>query len=172
EEVRSGIKDLFESELAIHAGVLLVDKPDVRTSAQFVELAADTSPAELVGALMADDSHDDDLDLLVAHAIQGDTAALAALSDKLPDWNKKGRLQLLRSPEEARDRILAVLRAWQTVFATIEPRVTAIIERDYEQRAADRTRLAPSELIETTTGGVRYLPEPGIARVILGPSHV
>src|SRR5690349_24322193 len=29
EAVRIGVKDLFESELAIHAGVLLVDEPDV-----------------------------------------------------------------------------------------------------------------------------------------------
>lgn len=171
EDVQAGIKDLFESELAIHAGVLLVDEPEVRSSAQFVELVGDTSPADLVGALMADDSHGDDLDALVGHAIEGDPEALAALSDKLPDWNKKGRLELLRNPSDARQRILAVLRAWQTVFATIEPRVTAIIERDFDQRAADRDRLAPSELIETTTGGVRYLPEPGIARVILGPSY-
>src|SRR3954467_10530384 len=37
-EVQEGIRDLFESELAIHAGVLLVDEPDVRTSADFLAL--------------------------------------------------------------------------------------------------------------------------------------
>ena len=64
-----------------------------------------------------------------------------------------------------------MLRAWQEPFAAIEPRVLAILERDYDGRADDRARLAPAELIETTTGGVRYLPEPGISRVILGPSY-
>ncbi|MDQ3127710.1 MAG: metalloregulator ArsR/SmtB family transcription factor [Chloroflexota bacterium] len=171
EDVRTGMQDLFESELAIHAGVLLVDQPDVKTSAQFVELVAGTSPSDLVGALMADDSHDDDVDALVDQAMGGDTAALATLAEKLPDWNRKGRLELLRDPAVAKDRILMVLRAWQAVFAEIEPRVLAILERDYDERAADRERLAPGDLIETTTGGVRYLPEPGISRVILGPSY-
>lgn len=171
EAIRTGIRELFESELAIHAGVLLVDQPDVRTSADFVALVAATSPADLVGALMADDSHDDAVDGLVDLAIGGDEAALTSLAEKLPDWNRKGRLQLLRDPAVAKDRILTVLRAWQTVFAEIEPRVLAILERDYDERAADRERLAPGDLIETTTGGVRYLPEPGISRVILGPSY-
>lgn len=171
EDVRTGMQDLFESELAIHAGVLLVDQPDVKTSAQFVELVAGTSPSDLVGALMADDSHDDDVDALVDQAMGGDTAALATLAEKLPDWNRQGRLELLRDPAVAKDRILMVLRAWQAVFAEIEPRVLAILERDYDERAADRERLAPGDLIETTTGGVRYLPEPGISRVILGPSY-
>jgi DNA-binding transcriptional ArsR family regulator len=171
ESVRDGVKDLFESELAIHAGVLLIDEPDVKTSAQFVELVGDTTPAELVGALMADDSHDDDVDALVDRAIDGDEAALATLNDKLPDWNRKGRLELLRDPSGAKERIVAVLRAWQAVFSDIEPRVTSILERDYDGRAADRERLAATDLIEVTTGGVRYLPEPGISRVILGPSY-
>ena len=33
QDARDAIELLFESELAIHAGVLLVDEPDVRTSA-------------------------------------------------------------------------------------------------------------------------------------------
>src|SRR5206468_6963695 len=74
-------------------------------------------------------------------------------------------------PALAHERILAVLRAWQKPFSGIEARVGAILERDYDGRASDRERLAPADLIETTTGGVRYLPEPGIARVILGPSY-
>src|SRR5205085_5681441 len=87
------------------------------------------------------------------------------------EFHRKGRLELLRDPAGAKERILAVLRAWQPVFEAIEPRVAAILERDYDERAADRDRLAPADLIETTTGGVRYLPEPGISRVILGPSY-
>ncbi|MBA2720890.1 MAG: winged helix-turn-helix transcriptional regulator [Chloroflexi bacterium] len=171
EEVRAGVKALFDSELAIHAGVLIVDQPDVRTSADFVELVGDTSPADLLRALMADDSHDDDVDALVDQAIDGDSGALVSLTEKLPDWNRQGRLELLGQPVAAKERILTVLRAWQIVFAEIEPRVLSILERDYDDRAADRDRLAPMDLIEVTTGGVRYLPEPGVSRVILGPSY-
>jgi DNA-binding transcriptional ArsR family regulator len=103
--------------------------------------------------------------------MSGDSEVLPALGEMLPDWNREGRIELLQDPALAKERILAVLRAWQAPFSEIEARVRAIIERDYDGRADDRTRLAPAELIETTTGGVRYLPEPGISRVILGPSY-
>ena len=170
-DIQDAIKALFESELAIHAGVLLVDQPDVRTSADMVDLVEATPADDLVGALLADHSHDAALEELVRRAVEGDEAAFTELTEKLPDWNKKGRLELLRDPEKTRDRILAVLTAWQTPFAAIESRIGSILERDYDDRASDRERLAPADLIETTTGGVRYLPEPGITRVILGPSY-
>jgi DNA-binding transcriptional ArsR family regulator len=171
QDVQGAIELLFESELAIHAGVLLVDQPDVRTSADVVALVESTSPTDLVGALFAEDGHDAELASLIQRAIGGDASALPALKEKLPDWNRKGRIELLRDPVVAKERILAVLRAWQAPFSSIEARVLAILERDYDGRGDDRTRLAPAELIETTTGGVRYLPEPGISRVVLGPSY-
>ena len=170
-EVREAIESLFQSELAIHAGVLLVDQPDVRTSADAVALVESTAPIDLVGAVFAEHGHDAELAGLISRAIDGDSTVLPALSEKLPDWNRKGRIELLRDPVVAKERILAVLRAWQEPFALIETRVGAILERDYDERATDRERLAPADLIETTTGGVRYLPEPGISRVILGPSY-
>jgi DNA-binding transcriptional ArsR family regulator len=170
-DTQAGVRDLFESELAIHAGVLLVDERDVRTSADVVALVERTAPADLVGALLADESHDRDLEDLLDRAIGGDAAAIDDLAEKLPEWHRKGRLELLRDPNGAKDRIVAVLRAWQKPFSEIETRVGGILERDYDDRAVDRERLAPAELIEKTTGGVRYLPEPGISRVILGPSY-
>ena len=170
-DIQTGIRGLFASELAIHAGVLLVDAPDVRTAADFVELVSSTSPRDLMRALFAEEGHEAELDALIGRAIDGDEAALAELADKLPDWNREGRIELLRDPARARDRILDVLRAWLVPFSAIEARVGEILERDYESRAADRERLAPADLIEATTGGVRYLPEPGINRVILGPSY-
>jgi DNA-binding transcriptional ArsR family regulator len=170
-DVQVAIESLFESELAIHAGVLLVDQPDVRTSADVVGLVESTEPMDLVGALFAEDGHDPDLASLIHRAIDGDATALPALTEKLPEYNRHGRIELLQDPAAAKDRILAVLRAWQAPFSLIETRVRGILERDYDERAADRERLAPADLIETTTGGVRYLPEPGITRVILGPSY-
>src|SRR5215213_7144158 len=75
-EVQAGIRELFESELAIHAGVLLVDEPDVRTAADFVQLVGDTSAADLIAALFADDGHDDELVALIERAVAGDTTVL------------------------------------------------------------------------------------------------
>jgi DNA-binding transcriptional ArsR family regulator len=136
-----------------------------------VELVAGTEPRELIRALLTDDYHGIDISGLVERAIAGDETAIPALADKLPDWNKAGRLEILRDAKVAKDRIVMVLRAWQTQFAAIESRVGDILVRDYEARAADRERLAPTDLIETTTGGLRYLPEAGISRVILAPSY-
>jgi len=170
-DARAGVADLFESELAIHTGILLVDLPAIRTSADFVDLVDETTPEDLMNALLTDDYHDAGLNDVLSRAVAGDQAAVAELSEKLPEWNRKGRLELLRDPDLAKQRILGVLRAWQTKFAEIEPRIGSILERDYDGRAADRDRLGPSDLIEATTGGVRYLPEAGISRVILAPSY-
>jgi DNA-binding transcriptional ArsR family regulator len=170
-DARAGARDLFESELAIHTGVLIVDVPAVRTSADFVDLVDDTPAPDIMSALFADTHHGVNTQELLERAMAGDQDAVEQLSDLLPDWNKKGRFELLRDPDLAKQRILQVLQAWQLKFAEIEPRVSAILERDYDSRAADRTRLGPAELIETTTGGIRYLPEAGISRVILGPSY-
>jgi DNA-binding transcriptional ArsR family regulator len=170
-QIRTGITDLFESELAIHAGVLLVDQPDVRTAADVVALVERLSPRDLLGALFAEEGRERGVDSLIDQALAGDTTVLDELAEQLPDYHKQGRLDLLRDPSAAWGQILDVLRAWQVPFSEIEPRVLSILERDYDDRATDRERLAPADLIETTTGGVRYLPEPGISRVILAPSY-
>ena len=172
QDIQDGIKALFESELAIHAGVLLVDAPNVRTAADVVELVAGLSPRDLLGSLFsAEENRDPEVDRLLDAAIGGDAGVLDELGERLPEYHRKGRLELLRDPGAAHERIVSVLRAWQVPFSTIEDRVLAILERDYDERADDRERLAPADLIEATTGGVRYLPEPGIARVILAPSY-
>jgi DNA-binding transcriptional ArsR family regulator len=64
-----------------------------------------------------------------------------------------------------------VLQAWAVAFRPIEPRITAMLERDHALRAADRGAYHGSDLIERTTGGIRWLPEVGIRRVILAPSY-
>ena len=116
-DVQAGVQDLFESELAIHAGILLVDLPAIRTSADFVDLVAETSPHDLLNALFTDDYHDDDLNQLLGRAIDGDQSAAKELSGKLPEWHKKGRLALVKDATGTHRRILAVLQAWQGKFS-------------------------------------------------------
>jgi DNA-binding transcriptional ArsR family regulator len=170
EDIQAGISDLFENELAIHAGVLLVDRPEARTSADVVEVLASLDPSELLASLFSKEHRGDEIDRLVERAIGGDTTAIDELAEQLPDHFEKGRLELLREPEAARDRIVAVLRSGQARLTAFVARSLEILERDFDARAADRERLAPADLIERTTGGVRYLPEPGVSRVILAPS--
>jgi DNA-binding transcriptional ArsR family regulator len=170
-DAREGIKQMFGSELCINAGVLLIDRPEVRSSADVVELIRSTEPRDVIRPVLMDHHHDRDVDALVERAIEGDTSVLATLAERLPEWNREGRLAILRDPLAARDRIVDVLRAWQAPFSEVEPRVAEIIDRDYEGRAGDRATLAPTDLIEATTGGIRWLPESGVRRVILGPSY-
>ena len=49
--------------------------------------------------------------------------------------------------------------------------IGAILERDHALRAVDRGALPRPELIERTTGGIRWLPEAGVRRVILAPTY-
>ena len=80
-DVQELIESLFKGELAIHAGVLLVDRPDARTSADAVALVESTSPIELVGAVFAEHGHDAELAGLIRRAIDGDSTVLPALSN-------------------------------------------------------------------------------------------
>jgi DNA-binding transcriptional ArsR family regulator len=169
-EDRSSIRQLFENELCIQVAAMLVDRPDVRTSADFVAAIEASSPAEVIAPAFLDGHHDAAVGDLVRQALGGQTDVLEELEERLPEWNRQGRMAVLRDPRHTYERITDGLRAWQARFAEIEPRVTAILERDYDGRAADRDALAPVDLIERTTGGIRWLPEPGVRRVILGPS--
>jgi DNA-binding transcriptional ArsR family regulator len=170
-ETSGELNGALEADLAIHAGVLLLDHPDARSSADVVEVIAAAQPAAILRAIFTDQSLPNDVGDLVERAIGGDPDALPGLAECLPEWIENGRLELLADPSALQGRILTVLRAWQPRFAEIESRVAAILERDYDGRALDRERLGAADLVEATTGGVRYLPEPGISRVVLAPSY-
>src|SRR2546425_6503420 len=45
---REGMEAMFGSELCINAGVLLIDQPGVRTSADVVELIGSTEPRDVI----------------------------------------------------------------------------------------------------------------------------
>ena len=93
-----------------------------------------------------------------------------ALRKAIPD-HKVGLQTLLQDPAAGLRSVVRILRAWAVSFATIEPRIAAMLERDHALRAADRGTLKPVELIEDTTGGIRWLPEVGVKRVILAPTY-
>jgi DNA-binding transcriptional ArsR family regulator len=65
-----------------------------------------------------------------------------------------------------------VFEAWLPRYRQIEPRIAGIIRRDVELRASDRASLAPADLVEKTTNGVRWLSEPGVRRIVLAPSYL
>ncbi|MEX1173163.1 MAG: metalloregulator ArsR/SmtB family transcription factor [Chloroflexota bacterium] len=161
---------IFAAELGIFLAGFAVDRPEVQTAAAFVDALDAVSTDDLLRAILRDVERDPELGDLVQRAIAGDSEALDALRDHMPD-HKAGIHALLSDPPDAHRRIVRVLRAWATPFTAIEPRIRKILERDHALRAADRGAYAGSELIERTTGGVRWLGEVGIRRVILAPSY-
>ena len=170
-DVRDSLTRLFESEVCIQAAILVVDRPAIRTADEVVAVIAGLDPHEVVRAMFDESPREPELAALVDRAMAGDSAALPALEKILPDYKKEDRLQIIRKPEKTVAELVGVLSAWAERFTAIEPRVTAILERDYEARAADRATLAPADLIERTTNGIRWLPEGGVKRVILAPSY-
>jgi DNA-binding transcriptional ArsR family regulator len=169
--VRDTAHDLFESEIWINMAVVVVDDPAIRTAADLVTALGTIGPREIVRPVFDDASGDPELAGLVDRALHGDGSVLPAIASMLPDDKREARLQFLREPEKIVDDLATVLAAWEERFSPIEARVSAILERDYDSRAADRATLAPADLIERTTNGIRWLPEAGIRRVILAPSY-
>jgi DNA-binding transcriptional ArsR family regulator len=164
-------KQLFDSEFCVSAAVLLVDRPEVRTARALVDALSKATPAEIIRGMFEYSTREPDVADLIDRAIAGDAAALAALDETLPEHHREGRLEMIREPERTASALVEVLAAWSDHFTPIEPRIAEILERDYESRTADRATLAPAELIERTTGGIRWLQEAGVRRLILAPSY-
>jgi len=170
-EVRDAATRLFESEVAIHIAVVVVDRPALRTADDVVAAISSSDPSDVIRAMANWSPREPDLTTLVDRALTGDSSALTALEETMPEYKREARLQMLREPEKTVADLVSVLAAWAERFSPIESRVSAILERDYEARAADRAALAPVDLIERTTGGIRWLAEGGVKRVILAPSY-
>jgi len=170
-DLRASVGRLFENELAIHIAGFAVDKPELRTSAAFVAAIEAADTAEFLHSIFSESFHEPGLAPLIDRLAAGDGTALGEVEARLPDWRRKERMELLRDPAGTRQRVIDVLRAWAGRFEAVEDRVAAMLDRDHAIRAADRETLAGSDLIERTTGGIRWLSEPGVRRVILAPSY-
>jgi DNA-binding transcriptional ArsR family regulator len=162
------------SDLVIVLAGLVVDRPEIRTAADFVRLL-EVVPADVVArTILADDLRDPATGGLAARALAGDPDAVetfvAEHLEEHPAVRRELLTSLFRDPAAVLERLRAALTAWLPRFEEVEGRVRGMLERDVEQRSADRHSLGPTELIERTTGGVRWLSEPGVTRVILAPS--
>ena len=122
------------------------DPPAVRTSADFVDLVAETSPHDLLNALFTDDYHDDDLNQLLGRAIDGDQSAAKELAGKLPEWQKGppgARCQGRRRHHGGSSRCSRPGRG-SSARSSRESRPSS--SATTTARAADRDRLRPADL--------------------------
>ena len=170
-KVREDRAALLGNELCIQIDELAVDRPDVTTPAEFTQAVIDLDDENAARYMLSDLARDPDVAPLAEQAFRGDEKAIKELERKLPESKLKHSLAVLRDINGTMDRLVGVLRAWEKPFSEVEPRVAAMIRRDVDSRAEDIRTLDPGDLIERVTGGVRYLPERTIRRVILAPSY-
>jgi len=162
---------IIEDECGVHVASFAVERPELRTAAEFVDAIEAAPLPDLYRAIISDATRHQSNMHLVDRAIAGDAGALEELRGGADVDAKAAPLRLLEDPIRSRDRIVQVLRIWLELYQPIETRVAEILDRDYALRAEDRATLAPVELIERTTGGVRWLPEAGVRRVVMAPSY-
>jgi DNA-binding transcriptional ArsR family regulator len=166
---------LLGNEAFLGALVVVVDRPEIHTGTDLIEALREMAPRDLARQLMVDSVHHPEMTPLVEAALNGDESALPriqeALKSKLDPDECALRVDLLRQPEEYHRRLLGVLEAWQVKYAEVEERVTAMIRRDADDRLVDRGSLSPVDLIERTTGGIRWIPEGPVSKVILAPIY-
>jgi DNA-binding transcriptional ArsR family regulator len=169
-KAKDDLQGLLASNVAVHVASFAVEHPELRTVEAFIAAVEATPAFDLVKSILADLARDPDFGDIVQRVSAGDTAALNDLREAMPE-HKEGFQALLADPEQGQRRLVGVMRSWAPAFAAIEPRISAIIERDHALRAADRGAYSGSDLIERTTNGVRWLAEVGVRRVVLAPSY-
>jgi DNA-binding transcriptional ArsR family regulator len=168
--------ELYGQELCIVMAALVVDRPEVRDATAFVDLATSVDDQTIIRTMLGEELRHHDTRELVERAIGGDRAAVEELG-QIADEGHPGKdrasftVRLFERPESILGPTRGILASWLEHFMPVEGRVRLMIERDYELRAGDRATLSPHELIERTTGGIRFGSDPGVTRVILAPSY-
>jgi DNA-binding transcriptional ArsR family regulator len=163
---------VLDDELCIFGAGLLVDRPEVTDAAGYVALLRETSGLAFAHVVLADNLRDPERHDDVAAALEGDRDAAQRLIKCWPE-QKQGWLAALFGDADALVGSVADrMAAWLPRYQVHEARFRSIIERDVAQRAGERATLAPVELVERTTNGIRWLSEPGVRRLVLAPSYL
>lgn len=167
--------ELYGIELCVVLAGLAVDRPEVQDAAGLVALLNDLDDAAIARTVVADDLRDPDRRRLADKALAGDETAIDELVSSLADSHSPDKVARLRAmyrdPTSIVEPARKVLSEWLPLFQPIEGRIATMIRRDVDARAGAIATLRPTDLIEATTGGIRWLAEPGIRRVILAPSY-
>jgi DNA-binding transcriptional ArsR family regulator len=168
--------DLYGQELCIVMAALAVDRPEVRDAAAFVDLVGTVDDRTIIKTMLGEELRRPETHDLVERALAGDHDAVVELAQIAAEGHPgKQRaefaIRLFERPESVLGPTRGILASWLDHYAQVEDRVRAMIERDVDLRADDRASLPAHELIEKTTGGIRFGSEPGVVRVILAPSY-
>jgi DNA-binding transcriptional ArsR family regulator len=149
----------------------LVDSPDVRTAAQVLSVLHATGGRGIARAIVVDSVSGAPSNDLIDRVLDGDKDAVSEIEPLLHDWHRDELTEFVATADVQFDRLCRAMEAWLPFFEPIEGRIGRYLERDLASRTADRASLDSETLIERVTGGLRWLPEPNVRRVILAPSY-
>lgn len=170
---RRDLEELFgERPTAFGSGIagMIVALPHARTARQFVSALAVTETRAIVRTMLAEMTRDPVAAAQLERILDGADDEIADFAARTGEHNCIATEALLTSPGTAIDRLRGLLAEWLGRFEEVEARVDRIINRDLGLREADRG-LPPVDIVERATGGVRWLGEQGVGRVILAPSY-
>jgi biotin operon repressor len=155
----------FVTELAR----LVVDRPDVTTARQVVEVIDGLPDEAIIETLTGELLESPELSETARKAISGDAEAYESLCSQLEHW--KGHPVLPDNFAELVPTVRRALHAWLPVFEPVEPRIGRILLRDVADRRLDEAEADPMGFIEKATNGIRMVPETRTRRVVLAPSY-
>ncbi len=158
--------------LSAELASLVASRPEVHTAADLVAALDGLADEAVIEYLLLDLFADETLGPLARRALAGEPGTIdafeAAWAECKPELDLGG---MIRDPVGAVGRLRAGLRAWLEPFQTIEARIAAMQARDLADRRSELQRLTPEDFVEQATGGLRWLPEPEVRRLILAPSY-
>ena len=182
KRARASLPDALREDLEVCFGAassgafhalpsFIVARPDVTDAASFVAAFDGMTPDALARSILFDLLRPVGADDLADPILDGDPAAVEKAMERIDEREKTDVAGFLREPGMAVSRMRATLDAWLPLYGEVEPRIAQMLERDVAARKVDRASLDADALIERTTGGLRFLAEPQIRRVILAPSY-
>ena len=151
-------------------GAMVVATPGARTAREFVAALATTDTRTIVREMLGEIIRDDEAEQQLERILDGAADEIPAFTTRTGEQHCEPIEAFLAAPAAGIDRIRGLLAEWLVPFEKVEGRVDEIIRRDLALRQADRS-LPAVELVERTTGGVRWLGETGVTRVVLSPSY-
>jgi DNA-binding transcriptional ArsR family regulator len=131
----------------------------------------EAGPRDVAIAFIADNAAPGTEETLIERVVDGDAAAFEQLMPSLGEWPETAIRDFLAGVGPSVTALRQALGAWAELFRSIEPRIAHLQEADVRSRAADVRALAPEDLIERVTGGLRFLPDANVRRIILAPSY-
>ncbi|WP_313893017.1 winged helix-turn-helix domain-containing protein [Psychrobacillus sp.] len=74
---------------------------------------------------------------------------------------------------QLREHLISVMTGWyEAVIQKDSEQLHKILQTDFEMKTKMAEKMSPEEFVEWATGGITYLPEPGVNNVLLIPQYI